>query len=177
VAGGIELTDQQLALRARAGDGAAFGALVLRHHAAIYRVCLRILSDPEDAADATQDAFMRAHERLSTFQDASAFKTWMTRVAVNVSLNLRAQQHPATGTPTHGPYTAASAEDVVVQAETAQQLHHALQQVPFVHRVAVILRDLEGYSYREVARTLDVPEGTAKGWAHRGRAQLRALLS
>ncbi|MBA3944574.1 MAG: sigma-70 family RNA polymerase sigma factor [Herpetosiphonaceae bacterium] len=163
--------------QAQDGDRKAFSELVRRHQTAIYRVCFRILCDAEDAADATQEAFMRAYDKLSTFHNQSAFRTWMTRVAVNVSLNARSHQRD--GVPLDDMLVAAdpSVEDTVVRAEAVQQLHGALQGLPFNHRVAVILRDLEGLSYREVAQALGVPEGTAKGWAHRGRAQLKELLT
>jgi RNA polymerase sigma-70 factor (ECF subfamily) len=71
----------------------------------------------------------------------------------------------------------ASTESIVMRAEAVAQLHHALQALPSNHRVAVVLRDLEGLSYADVASALDVPEGTAKGWAHRGRERLKELLT
>jgi RNA polymerase sigma-70 factor (ECF subfamily) len=151
--------------------------LVRRHQAAIYRVCFRILFDAEDAADATQEAFIRAYDKLSTFHNRSAFKTWMTRVAVNVSLNARSQQRDGIPLDDLELVSPASTESIVMRAEAVAQLHHALQALPANHRVAVVLRDLEGYSYAEVASALDVPEGTAKGWAHRGRERLKELLT
>lgn len=172
-----ELDDQQLVAQAQRGDRPAFSELVRRHHAAIYRVCFRILLDAEDAADATQEAFLRAYNKLGTFHNRSAFKTWMVRVAVNVSLNARSQQRD--GIPLGDLQLASgpSVESLVVRSEAVAELYRALQALPFNHRVAVILRDLEGYSYADVAAALDVPEGTAKGWAHRGRQRLKELLT
>ena len=172
-----ELEDAQLVDRAQAGDRKAFSELVLRHQTAIYRICYRVLGNLQDAEDAAQEAFIRAYDRLHSFQGRSAFKTWMTRLAVHVSLNALdrrkrfnplVDEHEAPGL---GP------EAEAVRSESVTELHCALQQLQPNHRAAVVLRDLEGISYREIAEHLDVPEGTAKGWVHRGRQQLKELLT
>ena len=172
-----ELDDQQLVAQAQRGDRQAFSELVRRHHAAIYRVCFRILFDAEDAADATQEAFLRAYSKLRTFHNRSAFKTWMVRVAVNVSLNARSEQRDGIPLDDLQLASGSSVESLVVRTEAVAELYRALQALPLNHRMAVILRDLEGYSYAGVAAALDVPEGTAKGWAHRGRQRLKELLT
>ena len=171
------LEDAQLVDRARAGDRKAFSELVRRHQTAVYRICYRVLGNLQDAEDATQEAFIRAYERLHSFQGRSAFKTWMTRLAVNVSLNALdrrrglerlVEEHKAPGL---GPETEA------LRSEAVEELHRALQQLQPNHRVAVVLRDLEGLGYGEIAEHLEVPEGTVKGWVHRGRQQLKELLT
>jgi RNA polymerase sigma-70 factor (ECF subfamily) len=172
-----ELTDQQLVVHARLGDRHAFGELVQRHHAAIYRVCYRILFDVEDAADATQDAFLRAYKKIDTFHNNSGFKTWMVRIAVNVSLSARSHLKSELPLDTIPLPASLSAETEVMQTEAAAELYRTLQVLPTNHRAAVILRDLEGFSYAEVAVALNVPEGTAKGWVHRGRQRLKDLLT
>ncbi len=172
-----EPDDQRLVADAQAGDRGAFSELVRRHQAAIYRVCFRILYDAEDAADATQDAFVRAYKNLSSFRQQSSFKTWLMRIAVNVSLNARSHQRDGVLLDDIMADPAPGVEDIIMQAEAVEQLHRCLQRLPFNHRVAVVLRDLEGFSYREVAIALAVPEGTAKSWAHRGRALLKELLT
>lgn len=170
-------SDTGLVERIRLGDRAAFNALVQRHQATVYRVCYRILGEQEDAADATQEALLRAYRKLDTFRGQSAFKTWLIRLTVNVSLNER-ERRKAT-LPLDDVYSATTPDPatVIAHAETAAQLHQALQDVPPNHRAAVVLRDLEGLSYAEVAIALGVPEGTAKGWAHRGRSRLKDLLT
>ena len=173
----VEADDQGLVAQAQDGDRKAFAELVRRHQAAIYRVCFRILFDEEDAADATQETFLRAYNKLSTFDRRSAFKTWLVRVAVNVSLNARGQQPDRLPLDDLSLPPSPSAESIVMRTEAVGQLYRALQALPFNHRVAVILRDLEGLSYRHVADMLEVPEGTAKGWAHRGRERLKELLT
>ncbi len=172
-----EIEDAQLVERARGGDRNAFSELVRRHQAAVYRVCYRVLGHAEDAEDAAQEAFLRAYDRLDSFQGRSAFKTWMTRLAVNLSLNaldrrkssrLLSEEHESPGL---GP------EAEAMRRESATELHGALQRLQPNHRAAVVLRDLEGISYGEIAEHLEVPEGTVKGWIHRGRQSLKELLT
>lgn len=170
-------SDAALVARAQIGDRVAFAALVHRHQAIAFRVCYRVLGNREDAADATQEAFLRVYRRLDTFRGQSTFKTWFMRLTVNVALNERERRK------SHIPLNEAHAviptgySAEIAHAEAVTQLHHALQQVPANHRAAVVLRDLEGFSYAETAAALGVPEGTAKGWAHRGRERLKDLLT
>lgn len=174
-----ELDDSALVERAQDGDRRAFSELVRRHQSVVFRSCYRILGDREDAKDATQEAFIRAYRKLDTFQGRSAFKTWMLRLAMNVSLNERgkrkappvditlAQSVPAPEVP----------ETELVKSEAAAQIHKALQLVQPNHRAAVVLHDLEELTYQETGEALGVPEGTAKSWVHRGRGRLKELLT
>ena len=174
---GMTDSDAALVERIRLGERAAFDTLVQRHQAVVYRVCYRILGEPEDAADATQEALLRAYRKLDTFRGQSAFKTWLMRLTVNVSLNERGRRKatlPLDAAQLVSPRDHAAD---LIRAETVTHIHHALQRVPPNHRAAVVLRDLEGFSYAEVAIALGVPEGTAKGWAHRGRSRLKDLLT
>ena len=173
------LDDSELVERAQDGDRRAFSELVRRHQAAVYRACYRILGNREDAKDASQEAFIRAYRKLDTFRGDSAFKTWMLRLTMNVSLNERSR-------PKIPPVDAALAETIpgpetpeseLIKFEAAARLHKALQLLRPNYRAAVVLRDLEGLTYRETAESLEVPEGTAKSWAHRGREQLKELLT
>ncbi len=178
-----DVDDAALVTRAQAGDRQAFSGLVRRHQTTVYRVCYRVLGDQEDAEDAAQEAFIRAYRKLDTFMGQSAFKTWLLRLTVNVSLNERGRRKSVVyldGADPDGearPAPEPGPEDELLRAEAAAQLHRCLQSLPLNHRAAVILRDLEGFSYGEVAAALAVPEGTAKGWAHRGRARLKELLT
>lgn len=109
-----------------------------------------------------------------------AFKTWLLRLTVNVSLNERNRRKPIVpldDTYERHPAPDPGPEAEFLRSEAAEQLHRALQALPPNHRAAVVLRDLEGLSYGEVATVLGVPEGSAKGWAHRGRARLKDLLT
>ena len=173
-----ELGDDALVARAQDGGRRAFSELVRRYQAVIYRSCYRILGDREDAKDASQEAFIRAYRKLHTFRGNSAFKTWMLRVAMNVSLNERARRKLSRA-------DAASAEAIpdpeapeaeFMRSEVVAQTQKALQLVQSKHRAAVVLRDLEGLTYQETAEALEIAEGTARSWVHRGRKQLKELL-
>ncbi|MBV9452910.1 MAG: RNA polymerase sigma factor, partial [Rubrobacter sp.] len=153
--------------------------LVRRHQAIVYRSCYRILGDREDAKDASQEVFIRAYRKLDTFRGRSAFKTWMLRIAMNVSLNERslrnfphadiisAESIPGTDAP----------EAELLKSDATAQIHKALQLVQPNHRAAVVLHDLEGLTYKEIGESLAIPEGTAKSWVHRGRGRLKELLT
>lgn len=173
----IQSEDAQLVGRAQRGDRKSFSELVRRHQVTVYRVCYRILGNHQDAEDAAQEAFIRAYSKLESFHGRSAFKTWMTRLAVNVSLNeLERRRWTAPLTEEHES-RAPRPDAEVIRAEAATELQAALQRIAPNHRAAVVLRDLEGMSYREIAEHLEIPDGTAKGWVHRGRQQLKELLT
>ena len=173
-----EVDDGALVERSQDGDRRAFSELVRRYQSVVFRSCYRVLGDREDAKDATQEAFIRAYRKLDTFRGRSKFKTWMLRLAMNVSLNERARHgfsraDIALAESVPGPE---APEAELMKSEVAAQVHEALQLVPPNHRAAVVLRDLEGLTYRETAESLGIPEGTAKSWVHRGRERLKELL-
>jgi RNA polymerase sigma-70 factor (ECF subfamily) len=116
---------------------------------------------------------------LDTFQGRSAFKTWMLRVAMNVSLNQRSRRElPRTSIDSAEPISGLETPEAeLMKSEAATQLHQALQTVQSNHRAAVVLRDLEGLTYRETAEALGIAEGTVKSWVHRGRRRLKELLT
>ncbi|MDQ3965461.1 MAG: sigma-70 family RNA polymerase sigma factor [Actinomycetota bacterium] len=173
-----ELDDGVLVERTRDGDRRAFSELVRRHQAIVYRSCYRILGDREDAKDASQEAFIRAYRKLDTFQGRSAFRTWILRLAMNVSLNERSRRElPRTDIASAESIPGTEApETELLRSEAAARVHKALQLVQPNHRAAVVLRDLEGLTYRETAESLGIAEGTAKSWVHRGRERLKELL-
>lgn len=173
----VDLEDTALVAQAQDGDRKAFSELVLRHQKAVYRVCYRLLDNPEDAEDAAQDAFLRAYDRLHTFESRSSFKTWMTRLAVNVSLNQRGRRKGFDPLFDGHKSNEPGPESEAVRAETVSEVREALKLLPENHRTAVTLHDLEGMEYREIADALEIPEGTVKGWVHRGRMRLKELLT
>ncbi len=174
-----ELDDGVLVERTQSEDDRrAFSELVRRHQAVVYRFCYRVLGNREDAKDASQEAFLRAYRKLDTFQGRSTFKTWMLRLAMNVSLNQRSRRElPRADVDTAESISGPEAPEAeLMKSEAAAQVHEALQLVPPNHRAAVVLRDLEGLTYQETAESLGIPEGTAKSWVHRGRERLKELL-
>ncbi|MGH3086267.1 MAG: RNA polymerase sigma factor [Rubrobacteraceae bacterium] len=172
----VKPDDGALVARVRAGDRKAFSELVSRHQDAVFRVCFRVLGNREDAEDAAQEAFVRAYGKMSGFEGRSSFKTWMVRLTMNVSLNERSKRKgPLPEVPMPAP--APDPERELLASETAEKVHEALKQLRPNHRAAIVLKDLEGLSFKEVGESLDVAEGTARVWAHRGRTKLKEILS
>src|SRR3954451_9727367 len=177
--------DQALAVRASRGDAGAFGQLVREHSGLVYRVALRILG-PQDAQDASQEAWIRAWRNIESFRGDSAFSTWLYRITVNTCLSARRKESrrkereysgeelPFLPDPTGGD---ADPEAAALSAQQREELLAALEHVRAEHRAALVLRHMEGLSYAEIASILDVPDGTAKGWVSRGRAAMLVALS
>lgn len=174
--------DRELVRRYLAGDAGAFATLVERHQARVYGLCLRVTGDPEDAADATQEAFVSALRKLGQFRGDAAFTTWMHRVAVNACYDLlrkRSRQpmlHLATDedlpTPEAGPPAPDHADEVAGTHDAAA----ALARIPEEFRVALVLADVQDLPYEQIAKILDVPVGTVKSRVFRGRIALARAI-
>jgi RNA polymerase sigma-70 factor (ECF subfamily) len=170
--------DPVLIARARHGDLDAFDALVRVHQDRVYHLAYRVTGNHEDAADAAQDAFVRAYQALPRFRGDAAFSTWLHRIATNAALDLIRRR------PAHAPVDLSLAdrgpggpEHEADRRETGRRVHAALAQIPAEFRVAVVLRDLQGFDYEEIARILAVPVGTVRSRISRGREALRTRLS
>lgn len=175
----------------QAGSDAAFDLLVTHYQSAVYSLLFSMLGNPADAADATQEVFLKAFRGIRGFRRGSALKTWLYRIAVREALNQRRwwwrhrRQQVSLDVPdetTGRPALeledgAASPFERMASVEVQQLVQRALRKVPAVFRTAVILRDLEGFSYEEVAEVLEVSVGTVKSRILRGRAALREILS
>jgi RNA polymerase sigma-70 factor (ECF subfamily) len=171
-----------------AGDDTAFGTLFGRHRDRLWAVALRTTGDPEEAADALQDAMIAAFRRADTFRGDAAVTTWLHRIVVNACLdrlrrrkvrtadplpeNPEEQQDRATAALREREDPAARAE----QAEVRRTVRAALDRLPLDQRLALVLVDVEGYSVEEASRLLEAPAGTVKSRCSRGRARLRVLL-
>lgn len=174
--------DEHLVRRYLDGDVSAFTSLVRRHEARVYHLCLRILADPDDAADAAQDAFLTALRKLDQFRGEAAFTTWMHRVAVNACYDilrkrkrapmLRSVPDGRPGDVEPGPPHPDHADEVAGSADVAT----ALAAVPEEFRVALVLADVQDLPYEQIARILDVPLGTVKSRVHRGRLALARAM-
>ena len=176
-----DVSDDELVQRFLAGDANAFTDLARRHQQRIFSVCLRVLGDPDDAADATQDALLTVVRKLDQFRADAAFTTWLYRVTVNVCYDhlRRAKRRPMLHRVTdegpeleQGPPVPDHADEV----SGAQDISVALAAVPEDFRIALILADVQDVPYGEIARVLDVPVGTVKSRVHRGRIALAQAL-
>ena len=157
--------------------------LLRRHHGRIWAVCRRITGNEADAADATQEAMLLIVRRLGTFDGRSRFTTWAHRVATNACLDelRRRGRRPAPGLPDDDlddPRTVAST-DAAIDTEVTGRLaiDAALGQLPEEFRLPVVLRDVAGHDYGEIAQILGIPAGTVRSRIARGRGRLAALLA
>ena len=169
-------TDDELIRRHLAGDRAAFGALVERHQRRVYNLSYRMLGRPEDAADATQDAFVTAMRKLEGFRGTSAFTTWLHRVAVNACYDaLRTRGRVLLSQEDEMPEPP-PAPDPSDDTDTAVDVQRALLQVPENFRAVLILHDMQGMPYEDIATLLGAAVGTVKSRLHRGRVALARAL-
>lgn len=178
----------------QAGATEAFGELVEQYQDRIFNTCWRICGSLEDARDITQDAFLKALTGISDFHGKSAFYTWLFRIAVNMALSHRRKmKHRATTSLDRSMdqsgsqaerlsdrIVAANAPDPAAQvqdAELATRAVRALQGLEDDQRAVVVLRDIEGLDYRDIAIILGIATGTVKSRLHRARMALRLALS
>jgi RNA polymerase sigma-70 factor, ECF subfamily len=172
------LDDATLVVRAREGDITAFEALVQRHRVPVYRIAVRILTDPGNAADTAQEAFITAWRRLHEIRAEQAFAAWLYRITVTRALSavrtLRAQaplgETAAAADRSPGPEEHALADGL------ATALRCALSHLTPAQRACWILREMEGMSYDEVATILHTTPGAVRGRLHRARPQLAQEL-
>lgn len=175
---GHHRSDAEL-LRAHAdGDLYAFDELVRRHRDRLWAVALRTLRDPDEAADALQDALISAYRAAGSFRAESAVTTWLHRIVVNACLDRvrRRQARPTVALPEQGPGEPADSRDRMAERDTAMTVEAALSTLPIEQRAAITLVDIEGYSVADTAHILGVAEGTVKSRCARGRARLAILL-
>jgi RNA polymerase sigma-70 factor (ECF subfamily) len=176
--------DASLIAATLAGDTAAFGRLVQQHQDRLYNSLLRVLGSADDAADIVQDAFVQAYVKLSSFRGGSAFYTWLYRIAFNLAMSHMRRGHkqasldemktlagaePADGQPT--------AETGLIEQERAELVHASLAELSFEHRQIIVLREIDGCSYEEIAEILDLPVGTVRSRLFRARLEMRDLLT
>lgn len=185
-----ELDDIALLEAHRDGDPDAFGVLFTRHRDRLWAVALRTTGNPEDAADALQEAMISAFKRADSFRGDALVTTWLHRIVVNACLDrLRRnkvrlaqplpddlEEYAGRGAVLAAGGDAADPEAQAVLTDRRGAVLAALDQLPPDQKAAVVLVDLEGYPVEEVARMLDCPSGTVKSRCARGRARLANLL-
>jgi RNA polymerase sigma-70 factor (ECF subfamily) len=174
------LSDPILVTRAKAGDKRALAALCERHAARVERVALHLLRDPEDARDASQDALAKLVVRIRQFRGESAFSTWLHRLVVNTCKDF-AQARAVRGTKhiyaDERPARDGDPVEALTSSETRRELGRCLAELPPAQAAVVALKDAFDVGFAEISATTGLPVGTAKCYAHRGRASLRERLS
>jgi len=163
------------------GDPSAFGLLVGRHRDRLWAVALRTLGDPDEAADALQDALVSAFRRADTFRGEAQVTTWLHRIVVNACLDRVRRRRPTSPLPDEPErdlrLAAPAGRDPVEQQERRTDVMAALASLPAEQRAALVLVDMEGYSVEEAAGMLACAPGTVKSRCARGRARLAPLLA
>jgi RNA polymerase sigma-70 factor (ECF subfamily) len=157
------------------GDAQAFGALVQRHQQRMWAVAVRTLRDPDEAADAVQDACLSAYRSAASYRGEARVTTWLHRIVVNACLD-RARRRAARPTVPLPEQPPADPRDRLDERETGLEVERALGTLPDEQRLALVLVDLQGLSVQEASEILGVPEGTVKSRCFRGRARLALLL-
>lgn len=179
--------------RLKIGEADAFDALVIRYSADVYAVLFRLTQDAEEAADLTQETFLSALKAIKKFRGEADLKTWLVRIAINESRNrfrwwtrrrrektvsldapVGEQEMPLSETVSS---SSANPEETILQRERENRLQKALGDLPEIFREAVVLCDIEGLSYEEIAAALEINIGTVKSRIARGREELRRKLN
>lgn len=187
--------ENSLIARLKAGEMDAFDELVEEYQALVYALALRVLNDAEDARDATQETFLKVYRHFAHFRGEASLKTWICRIAINQARSTerwwRRRQRGQTSSldaplglfdddeRTAGELLASPAATPEAEAlshERGRQIERALGQLKKDFRVAVILRDIEGLAYEEIAYVTEVSVGTVKSRIARGREMLRAIV-
>lgn len=180
------MDDKHILARARRGELDAFEELVRQYEKRVYAVALRSSGSPEDAADITQEVFLRAWRSIESFRGDSGFSTWLFRITMNLCVDHARHKHaqPQTQPLVVGeedaerpiPDTAPTPEEHLENSELGRELAAALDEVSEEHRRIVLLRDVSGLSYTEIAEVLEISEGTVKSRLSRARIALRTIL-
>ena len=172
----VALTDADLVSRAQTGQLDAFEELVRRHRLATYRVALRMLGDESDAEDATQDAFVQAWRNLAGFRADAAFSTWMYRVVTNRCLNMLRARRRTEPLPDDREAPASRPDRIAEARWQVEDLKLAILRLTPEQRAPLVLRELQGCSYEEIAETLDVSISAVKSRLHRARLELLSAM-
>ena len=171
--------DHDLVARAREGDRDAFRVLVERYEGRVYAIAFGLVGHREDARDVVQEALFKAYRMLGGFRGESSFYTWLYRIVVNVAIDLRRKERPS---PLEAPDRLAdegaeSPADAAYRQELRTAIRTAVEALPAEQRAVIVLRELEGLSYAEIAEVEQVPIGTVMSRLFYARRKLQAALA
>jgi RNA polymerase sigma-70 factor, ECF subfamily len=195
---GVGTEDAALVAALKAGSEEAFGMLIAQYSHPLYSLIARSLQDPADAADITQEVFIKVFRSIRGFHGDASLRTWLYRIALREASNQRRwwtrhkRQEMTIDTPVNSTESddgedamclsgmlmdsADSPYDIAAHAEIKARVEEALRKLPEAFRTVVVLREMEGFSYEEIGDILDVPAGTVKSRLTRGRAALKQIL-
>lgn len=186
--------DLTLVKRVRDGDQRAFKLLVERYQRKVYAVALGMLKDKEEAMDVSQEAFVKVYKYLDHFKGDSSFYTWLYRITVNICIDVMRRKGSAGGQMEEfdesiatdlgearigalGSRLGTNPQKSALRRELAEKIQEALASVPEKHRAILLLREVEGMSYEDLSRTLDIPKGTVMSRLFHARAKVQKILS
>ncbi len=176
-------TDAALVAQVLKDNQAPYRLLVERHQQAVFNAAYRLLGRREEAADITQDTFLRAYQALASFKQDKPLAPWLCRIAINLALNQLKRQRPtlsldetANGQTFDLPDMSSEPQAHLLQAEQQHILRQAILALPPEQRVVIELRHFQGQSYQEIATSLDVSVANVKSRLFRGRKKLRQIL-
>jgi len=178
------LDDHTLIQLVLEGNTSAFDVIVRRYNTKVYSLAYRLLNSVEDAEDVAQDTFSQAFKGLGSFRGTSKFYTWLFRITYNLAISQRRKRKPALSlnsqTDSQGEITLpsddASPMKNMEDEEGKTLMEKALGLLSLDHRAGLVLKEIEGFSYEEIALSLGVPVGTVRSRLHRARLELRAIL-
>jgi RNA polymerase sigma-70 factor (ECF subfamily) len=196
---GIGTEDAALVAALKAGSEEAFAMLIAQYSQPLYSLIARSLQDPADAADITQEVFIKVFRSIRSFHGDASLRTWLYRIALREASNQRRwwTRHKRQELTIDTPASSADSDDAedgvclsgllmdaggspydhAAQAEMKARVEDALRKLPEAFRTVVVLREMEGFCYEEIAEILDVPAGTVKSRLTRGRAALKQILA
>jgi RNA polymerase sigma-70 factor, ECF subfamily len=185
--------DLELVRRCQAGDETAFGELVERYQRKVFTIALGMVKNPEDAMDIAQDAFIKVHRYLKNFQGSSSFYTWLYRIVVNLCIDhlrrsgkrinmefddkIGHQDHLADGNNMMANRNDTNPVKMLGRKELANRIQEAVDELPPYHRAVIVMREIEGLSYSEMAKAMNVSKGTIMSRLHHARQKLQQSLS
>lgn len=188
------MDDLTLVKRVRSGDQRAFRTLVERYQRKVYSVALGMLKDKEEAMDVSQEAFVKVYKYLDHFKGDSSFYTWLYRITVNICIDVIRKRGSGRGEDVEfdeslahdtaeaqigalGSRLGTNPQKSALRRELADKIQEALEQVPEKHRAILLLREIEGLSYEELSKILDIPKGTVMSRLFHARAKVQKILS
>ena len=175
------MNEAELVRKAQRGDTEAYAALVGLHERFVFNLALRSLGNPEDAADAAQDAFIRAWTGLPEFRGESQFRTWLYRIVINLCINRSPRLRKDLDALTHDEFPELPSPETVTakveQRELHAMVHREVERLPEQYRLLVSLRYQHDLTYEEIASLLELPLGTVKTGLFRAKERLREHLT